>query len=136
MIIHPHTTYFLTLIDPAMHRIPTTGQNEYTVFAPMPHCFELFGLDFLVDQNLHVHLLEVCRDSESMSCNGGSARDFGMHDPPRDFYVSVSHRIYLNYFLRLLFHVPPHFLPFVASNQSRLTPVQTSSKQEVDYAAS
>ena len=25
-------------------------ENEYTVFAPMPNCFELFGLDFVVDE--------------------------------------------------------------------------------------
>jgi hypothetical protein len=39
-------------------------QGERTVFAPMPHCFELFGLDFLVSlpvdaQTPRVHLLEV-----------------------------------------------------------------------------
>lgn len=34
-------------------------ENEYTVFAPMSNCFELFGLDFLVDENLQVSLLEV-----------------------------------------------------------------------------
>lgn len=33
--------------------------GEPTVFAPMPHCFELFGVDFLVDEGCHVHLLEV-----------------------------------------------------------------------------
>lgn len=41
-------------------------QGERTVFAPMPNCFELFGLDFLVSlpaaaaaQGPQVHLLEV-----------------------------------------------------------------------------
>ena len=34
-------------------------ENEYTVFAPMSNCFELFGLDFMVDDALNVSLLEV-----------------------------------------------------------------------------
>lgn len=33
--------------------------NEYTVFAPMNNCFEVFGLDFMVDENLQTSLLEV-----------------------------------------------------------------------------
>ena len=34
-------------------------ENEYTVFAPMSNCFELYGLDFMVDDKLGVHLLEA-----------------------------------------------------------------------------
>lgn len=34
-------------------------ENEYTIFSPMANCFELYGLDFMVDENLGVHLLEV-----------------------------------------------------------------------------
>jgi hypothetical protein len=34
-------------------------ENEYTVFSPMLNCFELFGLDFMVDEEFKVHLLEV-----------------------------------------------------------------------------
>jgi hypothetical protein len=34
-------------------------ENEYTVFAPMPQCFELYGLDFLVDDEFRVSLLEA-----------------------------------------------------------------------------
>lgn len=34
-------------------------ENEYSVFCPMQNCFELYGLDFLVDEDMHVLLLEV-----------------------------------------------------------------------------
>jgi hypothetical protein len=34
-------------------------ENEYSIFCPMVQCYELFGLDFLVDENMKVHLLEV-----------------------------------------------------------------------------
>lgn len=34
-------------------------ENEYTVFAPMNNCFEVFGLDFMVDEDLNMSLLEV-----------------------------------------------------------------------------
>ena len=34
-------------------------ENEYTVFSPMNNCFEIFGLDFMIDQDLQVSLLEV-----------------------------------------------------------------------------
>lgn len=34
-------------------------ENEYTVFCPMASCFEVYGLDFMVDSNFDVHLLEV-----------------------------------------------------------------------------
>ena len=34
-------------------------ENEYTIFAPMSNCFEIYGLDFMVDESFQVHLLEV-----------------------------------------------------------------------------
>jgi hypothetical protein len=33
--------------------------GERTVFSPLPNCFELFGLDFLVDEDYQVYVLEV-----------------------------------------------------------------------------
>ena len=37
----------------------TAYENEYTIFCPMAGCFELFGLDFIVDSELNVCLLEI-----------------------------------------------------------------------------
>jgi tubulin---tyrosine ligase len=34
-------------------------ENEYTVFSPMANCFELYGLDFMVDEELNVSFLEA-----------------------------------------------------------------------------
>jgi tubulin--tyrosine ligase len=33
-------------------------QKQPAVFQPLPNCFEFYGLDFLLDENLGVHLLE------------------------------------------------------------------------------
>lgn len=33
--------------------------TEFAVFSPIPDCFELYGLDFLVDEHWQVYLLEV-----------------------------------------------------------------------------
>ena len=37
----------------------TSFENEYTIFAPMSNCFEIYGLDFMIDNNLQLYLLEV-----------------------------------------------------------------------------
>jgi hypothetical protein len=37
----------------------TAYENEYSIFCTMPNCFELYGLDFLVDEDMGVHFLEV-----------------------------------------------------------------------------
>lgn len=37
----------------------TCYENEYTVFSPMNNCFEVYGLDFMLDDEFNVSLLEV-----------------------------------------------------------------------------
>ncbi len=34
-------------------------RGEFSVFQPLPNCFEVYGVDFLVDQDYQVWLLEV-----------------------------------------------------------------------------
>lgn len=34
-------------------------RGEFAVFSPLPGCFEHFGLDFMVDEDFHVWLLEA-----------------------------------------------------------------------------
>ncbi|KAF0694771.1 Aste57867_14369 [Aphanomyces stellatus] len=34
-------------------------RGEFSVFQPLPNCFEVYGVDFLVDEDYHVWLLEV-----------------------------------------------------------------------------
>lgn len=38
---------------------PQAFRGEFTVFSPLPGCFEHFGLDFMVDEDFHVWLLEA-----------------------------------------------------------------------------
>ena len=53
----------ITQIKDDIHKITNelfnAFENEYTVFSPMNNCFEIFGLDFMIDQDLQVSLLEV-----------------------------------------------------------------------------
>ena len=50
-------------IREAIHRISAdvfgAYENEYSIFCPMANCFEVYGLDFMVDDDLQVHFLEV-----------------------------------------------------------------------------
>jgi tubulin---tyrosine ligase len=34
-------------------------ENEYTIFSPMGNCFEVFGLDFMVNDEFETSLLEI-----------------------------------------------------------------------------
>lgn len=40
-------------------RFPQAFRGEFAVFSPLPGCFEHFGLDFMVDEDFHVWLLEA-----------------------------------------------------------------------------
>ena len=38
--------------------------NQTSAFLVLPNCFELFGFDFLVDEDLNVWILEVTREEK------------------------------------------------------------------------
>ena len=46
-------------INCVTHDLFSCFDNEYTIFAPMSNCFEVYGLDFMVDESFEVYLLEV-----------------------------------------------------------------------------
>jgi hypothetical protein len=46
-------------IQNIVHDVFCAYENEYTIFAPMSNCFEVYGLDFMVDADMNVSLLEV-----------------------------------------------------------------------------
>mmetsp|Transcript_13004 Transcript_13004/g.17125 ORF Transcript_13004/g.17125 Transcript_13004/m.17125 type:complete len:505 (+) Transcript_13004:133-1647(+) len=41
------------------HDIFMAFRGEFSVFAPLENCFEIFGFDFMVDDDFKVHVLEV-----------------------------------------------------------------------------
>lgn len=41
------------------HDVFEAYENEYTIFSPMSNCFELFGLDFIVNEEFQVFFLEA-----------------------------------------------------------------------------
>lgn len=41
-----------------VHDLFQSYENEYSVFTPMTNCFELFGLDFMIDEDFQVSFLE------------------------------------------------------------------------------
>lgn len=42
-----------------VHDLYQAYENEYSIFCPMSQCFELYGLDFLIDDNFNVVFLEA-----------------------------------------------------------------------------
>ncbi len=46
-------------IHSIVHDLFAAYENEYSIFCPMSNCFELYGLDFLIDEDWTVSLLET-----------------------------------------------------------------------------
>ncbi|CAK5202490.1 unnamed protein product [Aphanomyces euteiches] len=53
------TTKMLADIGAITNEIFAAYRGEFSVFQPLPNCFEVFGVDFLVDEDYQVWLLEV-----------------------------------------------------------------------------
>lgn len=53
------TTHLRQQINDITAELFRAYENEYTVFAPLSNCFEWYGLDFLVDQDMNAIFLEV-----------------------------------------------------------------------------
>ncbi len=69
LLAHTRTqskTFAYQAVDTIWQRIKTNVkeifcayQGEFSGFMPLPNCFELFGLDFIVDEDLNPIILEV-----------------------------------------------------------------------------
>lgn len=46
-------------IHTIIHDLFAAYENEYSIFCPMSNCFEIYGLDFLIDDDWNVSLLET-----------------------------------------------------------------------------
>ena len=59
-------------------------ENEYSIFCPMTNCFEVFGLDFLVNKDcqgvqlLEVNILFLCAGGSSSSSSSSSSGSSGI----------------------------------------------------------
>jgi len=53
------TSKMMDDIGGIMSEVFDAYRGEFSVFQPLPNCFEVFGVDFLVDEDYHVWLLEV-----------------------------------------------------------------------------
>ncbi|RHY08739.1 hypothetical protein DYB25_008995 [Aphanomyces astaci] len=53
------TTTMLADIGAITREVFAAYRGEFSVFQPLPNCFEVYGVDFVVDEDFHVWLLEV-----------------------------------------------------------------------------
>jgi hypothetical protein len=42
-----------------IHDLFAAYENEYSIFTPMSHCYELYGLDFIINENFELSFLEA-----------------------------------------------------------------------------
>jgi hypothetical protein len=53
------TQSIISSMKEIIHDLFAAYENEYSIFTPMSHCYELYGLDFIINENFELSFLEA-----------------------------------------------------------------------------